>query len=182
MIDPVDLPHPLADLPVTLGAWSQVGDGALSPAEIELLKPTSSLMRTYAGEQSRASILMAYFARQKPGETIHSPKNCIPSSWTPVSASIQTIESGGEKFPVNVYRIANENDRRLLLYWYQSPRRIVASEYGVKLYLIQDSLLARRSDGLLARIEISEQDPQALEHARHLAADLIPAIQNLLRR
>jgi EpsI family protein len=177
----VELPHALAGFPEQVLSWNRVAEQPLSPEEIDILKPTSAMIRVYSNPESSLTFLMAYFSRQRPGEAIHSPKNCLPNSWTPVESFFESVQTNGQTVPVNVYRIQNENDKRVMLYWYQSTRRIVASEYGAKFYLLEDSLFARRSDGLLARVEISERVPDALSKAKTFAAAAIPQIQRLLQ-
>jgi len=39
----------------------------------------------------------------------------------------------------------------LVVYWYQSHNRTVASEYSAKFYLVADALRYNRSDGALVR-------------------------------
>jgi EpsI family protein len=59
--------------------------------------------------------------------------------------------AGRTPFEANRYVVAQGTDRRLVVYWYQSHNRIVASEYSAKLYLVADALRYNRSDGALVR-------------------------------
>ena len=43
-------------------------------------------------------------------------------------------------------------ERQLILYWYQSNGRIVASEYWSKFYLVADAVRFNRTDGAIVRI------------------------------
>jgi EpsI family protein len=53
---------------------------------------------------------------------------------------------------VNRYIVQKGLDRQLVLYWYQSHGRVVASEYTSKLYLIRDAIALNRTDGSMIRV------------------------------
>jgi EpsI family protein len=57
----------------------------------------------------------------------------------------------------------------MVLYWYQSHGRIVASEYWAKFWLIADALKYRTTDGAMIRIWTTAADGEATAQAR--AAD-----------
>ena len=54
---------------------------------------------------------------------------------------------------MNRYVIQKGGSRQLVLYWFQSHGRIVASEYWSKFYLVVDAVRMNRSDGAVLRIE-----------------------------
>ena len=82
--------------------------------------------------------------------------------------------AGHDEIQVNRYVIEKGLDRQLVLYWYQSHGRVVASEYWGKVYLVLDAIRQNRTDGALVRIiapirtteEAAEHD--AVEFARGL--------------
>ena len=43
-------------------------------------------------------------------------------------------------------------DKQLVLYWYQSHGRVVASEYWSKFYLVTDAVRMNRTDGAIVRV------------------------------
>jgi EpsI family protein len=114
---------------------------------------------------------LAYFPTQRTGSTIHSPQNCLPGSgWIP--ADLKRIAlPGSEKALVNRYIIAKGLDRQLVLYWYQSNGRIVASEYWAKFFLVADSVRRNRSDGALVRIVTPVARDESVETAERRALD-----------
>ena len=61
------------------------------------------------------------------------------------SAKVQSIR-------VNRYIIEKGLDRQLVLYWYQSHGRVVASEYWGRLYMVVDAIRMNRTDGALVRV------------------------------
>lgn len=147
--------HPLlAWFPVHLDTWS--GTNLPIPQEsLPVLGHGDFLLREYRspGATRAVELFVAYLPSQRSGESIHSPKNCLPGSgWSPLDATHMTIAIAGRTpFEANRYVVAQGTDRRLVVYWYQSHNRIVASEYSAKLYLVADALRYNRSDGALVR-------------------------------
>jgi EpsI family protein len=152
------IPHglALASFPSRLGDWS----GADIPQDPEVLKvlgPGDFLLRDYqagSGNEPPIGLFIAYFPSQRAGDTIHSPKHCLPGSgWEPVDNTRVVLALSGHKpFPANRYVVAKADARELVLYWYWAHDRGVASEYWAKYYLVKDSIRMNRSDGALVRI------------------------------
>ena len=72
----------------------------------------------------------------------------------------------GERVLVNQYVVENGLQRQLVLYWYQSHGRVVASEYRGKVYMVLDALRLNRTDAALVRVSspIAKQDEHATYH------------------
>lgn len=145
----------LGTLPAQLGEW-RGKDLSIQPEVLEVLGPGDFLSRVYkrAANEPYVDLFIAYFPSQRAGDTIHSPKNCLPGSgWLPVeSARIQLTNPNGMPVEVNRYIIAKGLDRQLVIYWYQAHNRIVASEYWAKYYLATDAMRLNRTDGALVRV------------------------------
>jgi EpsI family protein len=73
---------------------------------------------------------------------------------------------------VNRYVIAHGDERSLVLYWYQSRDRAVASEYKAKFWVVADAMRYNRTDTALVRVvvPIEQKDEAAAEAA---AKDLV---------
>lgn len=147
---------PLKSFPMELGAWTGT-DVDIGKDILDVLGPGDFLLRVYQNRdvpQPYADLFIAYFRSQRAGDTIHSPKNCLPGAgWTPIELIRTTLSlPGHDPFPVNRYIIAKGDSRKLVLYWYWAHARGVASEYWAKFYLVTDSLRMNRSDGALVRI------------------------------
>jgi EpsI family protein len=146
----------LSAFPEQLGGWT--GTSVPIGKEIlDVLGPGDFLLRVYRTEDIRqpsTDLFIAYFPSQRAGDTIHSPKNCLPGAgWTPIDSSRMILSlSDHAPFPVNRYVIAKGADRLLVLYWYWAHDRAVASEYWAKIYLVTDSIRMNRSDGALVRL------------------------------
>lgn len=147
---------PMAEFPQKIGQWS--GTDIEIPKDIrDILGPGDFLLRAFEDENGRlpnTDLFMAYFPSQRAGDTIHSPKNCLPGAgWTPIdTARISLSVPGRAPFLVNRFVIAKGGERMLVLYWYWAHDRAVASEYWAKIYLVTDSIKMNRSDGALVRL------------------------------
>ena len=62
---------------------------------------------------------------------------------------------------VNRYLIEKGVDTQLVLYWYQSHGRIIASEYVSKFFLVRDAITLNRTDGSLVRVIVPISTQQA---------------------
>ena len=81
---------------------------------------------------------------------------------------------------MNRYIVAHGSNRELVLYWYQSHGRVIASEYWGKFYLVADAIRLNRSDGGLVRVAtplgINEGIPEALQRTVAFAEAIIPQL------
>jgi EpsI family protein len=148
--------EPLAAFPYRLGEWTGT-DVEIQQEVLDVLGAGDFLLRVYQDSSRRqpyVDLFLAYFPSQRTGDTIHSPKHCLPGSgWLPVESSRVTLSLPGHSpFPANRYVIAKGTDRQLVLYWYLAHDRAVASEYWAKFYLVTDSIRLNRSDGSLVRV------------------------------
>jgi EpsI family protein len=165
-------PHrPLADFALHLGDWTGT-DIPISPDIREVLGPGDFLLRVYqndSGTQPYFDLFIAFFPSQRAGDTIHSPKNCLPGAgWSPVKADrILLTLPGASPFQVNRYLIAKGDQRQLVLYWYLAHNRTTASEYWAKFYLVADSMRMNRSDGSLIRITTPIARGDTMDAAQH---------------
>ena len=166
----VPSPPPLDILAATVGPWTMVKEYPLSPDAAALLKADDTLSRDYQGPGNE-ELFIAFFKSQRAGVTPHSPKMCLPANgWEEESSRIISVKVPGESapIPVNRYIVEKEDQRKLVLYWFQNWHRATADEYLSKLYLIYDSIRYRRSDEALIRVVTpiaGETDPPAEEHA-----------------
>jgi EpsI family protein len=140
------------------------------------------LTRAYSSPNSYTlGLYVAYFQSQRQGQTIHSPKNCVPGSgWTPVESKRETIEVGaGERVNLNLYMVQSGLDRQVVLYWYQSHGRTVASEYIAKMDMVLDAIELNRTDGALVRVSLPIEDDAAA--AEKIAREFVRQIYPLLK-
>lgn len=162
----------LASFPLQMGEWAG-RDVAINDATLKILGDGEFLHRIYASSSGKTPVdfFIAYFPSQRTGSTIHSPKNCLPGAgWVPVdSTHLPLKKPDGQAIVVNRYVIAKGPDRQLVLYWYQSHGRVVASEYWAKLYLVADAIHLNRSDGGLVRIMTPLAPEESVDHGQQRA-------------
>lgn len=181
--------QPLQSFPRTFDRWLSI-DVPLSKDVLEVLGPGDFLMREYQYGPSTPSVglFIAYFPSQRSGDTIHSPKNCLPGAgWAPLrSDRIALNLSGHSPFQANRYLIALGQERQLVLYWYWAHDRAVASEYWAKYYLVADSIRMRRSDGSLIRLTTKFSPGESIDSAQQrllaLANNIVPVIDDYVPR
>jgi EpsI family protein len=150
---------PLSELPSQLGGWKSVSDNVIEPEVREVLKADDLLNRTYASPQhgTTANLFVAFFRTQRTGQAPHSPKNCLPGSgWVPSVSDIVSISVPGRSEPISVnrYVVSKGESKSLVMYWYQSRDRIVASEYSAKFFVAADAIRYNRTDTSLVRVVV----------------------------
>ncbi|MGA2212699.1 MAG: exosortase C-terminal domain/associated protein EpsI [Bryobacteraceae bacterium] len=147
---------PLSSLPMRIGEWRMLREGAIEPDQKETLRADDYLIRQYAGSGGRqASLFVAFFRSQRAGQTPHSPKNCLPGSgWTwSVSDTIGVNIAGrAQPIQINRYIVSKGDEHAVVLYWYQSRDRVVASEYRAAAFTAWDALRYNRTDTELVRV------------------------------
>jgi len=147
-----------AGFPSAVGAW-QSSDAPISPEALDVLKPTDYLSRNFANpsDGGALNLWIAYYASQGIGETIHSPRICIPGGgWKIVQIEPVTLNADSSSAVINANRavIERQGERQLVYYWFQGRGRYEASEYSVKLHLMHDALVRHRTDGALVRVVV----------------------------
>jgi EpsI family protein len=157
------LVSPLSLFPSAFGGWTMARDVPLEKEVQDVLKADDTLNRVYvdSSHTGYAFLFIAYFKTQRYGQAPHSPKNCLPGSgWEPVETGRQTIGVPGWNAPIvtNRYVVENGDEKSVVLYWYQTHNRIIASEYWAKFWLVVDSIRYRRSDTALVKIVVPVHD------------------------
>jgi EpsI family protein len=182
--------QPLSSFPSELGNWRGT-DIPLDKDTLDVLGPGDFLVRAYrapAGDLPYVDLFLAYFPSQRTGDTIHSPKHCLPGAgWTPEENDRVTVSLPGHSpFPANRYVISKAGARKLVLYWYWAHDRGVASEYWAKYYLVKDAIRMNRSDGALVRITTDmlpgETTDGAQQRLQPFTADVIPLLDTYIPR
>src|SRR2546422_9367787 len=127
---PEPLTQSLNRIPTNISGWMGTDNPPLAEGTLEVLRPTSYLDRVYRRGSDQLSLFIAYYAEQRAGESMHSPKNCLPASgWEIWDYASALVPVGKVRVQINRYSIQNSGQRLVTLYWYQSRERIIASEY-----------------------------------------------------
>jgi len=171
----------------------QAKDQEVSEAEATVVGFDDYLLRIYEptgiedeGAESPAwvSTYVGYYESQTQGKTIHSPKNCLPGGgWEPLRSAVADVTLGnGTVHQVNRYVLQRDDEQSLVLYWYQGRGRVASNEYIVKLDLLKDAAIKRRTDEALVRIvvPVTSSEDAAFQQAQRFARTLIPALDRAL--
>jgi exosortase D (VPLPA-CTERM-specific) len=173
----------LQNIPLRIEGW-QGADDPLDEKTVAMTGVDEYLNRAYIRGDDFLGLYIGYYRTQATGDTIHSPKNCLPGSgWQPVSSSLVELQApDGRQVPVNSYVIQKGAERQVVLYWYQSHGRVMASEYQAKFYMIADALRWNRTDGALVRIAapVGNDEEQTREQAVRFAQQVLPRLNGLL--
>jgi EpsI family protein len=151
--------RPLRDFPIALGPWVMTKEGYIDEETQKVLQADDTLTRIYAraGTMAQSSLFVAYFRTQRTGKAPHSPKNCLPGSgWEPSREDYLTVEAPGMPQPIEVnrYIVAKGENQSIVLYWYQSQHRVIASEYEAKFWTVTDAIRYNRTDTALVRVVV----------------------------
>lgn len=156
-----NVPHrqALADFVLRDTEWKNMQEMELSQDELDVLKADDIMSRLYKDQSNGhlASLFVAFFDTQRTGKAPHSPKNCLPGAgYVPTSNEIVEIPVPGQATPIqaNRYIVSRGDSASVVLYWYQSHNRTVASEYWAKYYTVADAIRYNRSDTALVRVVV----------------------------
>lgn len=150
--------EPLTRFTRLIGDWSTVQEFPLEKEVEEVLKADDTLSRVYAKPNGEnASLFVAFFRSQRSGVAPHSPKNCLPGNgWVVFRDSKRYLDVPGRAtaMEINHYTIQKGDNKSVVIYWYQSRDRIVASEYKAKVFVVADAIRYNRTDTSLVRVMV----------------------------
>jgi EpsI family protein len=183
----VPIREPLSGIPVQIGAWEGREAPDLDSKVVAVLGVDDYINRVYYSEELfPASLYIGYYQSQREGDTIHSPLNCLPGAgWNPVkSGHLMIPANGNSAIEINRIIILKGMDKQVVLYWYQSHGRVVASEYWDKIYTVLDALRTNRTDAALVRVicPVAGTDAEAEASAEERAVDFVKSLYPLLAR
>jgi len=169
----------LSAFPATEGEWRSVREDPIEKEVLDVLRADDTLNRVYVSSKGRAvALFIAFFKTQRYGQAPHSPKNCLPGSgWEPIeTGNIEVPVSGRAKpIEINRYVVAHGVNRSVVLYWYHSHDRVIASEYWAKFWLVVDAIRQNRSDTALVKLVIPVEGTDA-KTATDTGVSLVQAI------
>jgi EpsI family protein len=163
----VPIRAPLSTFPTQVAGWNGRSTN-IDAKVVAVLGVTEYLSRVYLTGRTEVGLYVGYYQSQRQGESIHSPLNCLPGAgWQPVSSGRLTIPVATRISPaedtvaaspapieVNRYVVQKGLNKVLVLYWYQSHGRVIASEYWGKFYMVADAVRMNRTDAALVRVVV----------------------------
>jgi EpsI family protein len=181
----------LTHLPLRLAGWEGRDAPAFDPKIVQVLGVDEYVNRLYVDRNSTVmSLYVGFYESQRQGDTMHSPLNCLPGAgWQAVRQDRVTLHvRGADGAPVavtvNQFVIQKGLSRQMVLYWYQSHGRVIASEYTSKLYMVYDAMRLNRTDGAMVRVITPIRDRGEEAAAAGLAnafvQQIFPSLSRLL--
>lgn len=175
----------LSNVPATLGRWTLAQEGLVDAETQRVLNADDLLNRLYSDGSTSANLFVAAFRSQRNGKAPHSPKNCLPGAgWSPVHSDEYVVDTGSDKpITVNRYLVAHGEDQSLVMYWYQSRDRAVASEYEAKFWVVMDAMRLNRTDTALIRVVVpvtNRDEETATQAAVRFIRSFFPAVRQHL--
>ena len=172
----------LRDFPSKIDVWHSK-DLPYEPEVVKEIGADDYTNREYFGGGRPIELFIGYYKDQRSGDAIHSPKNCLPGSgWEPVRSARIQIGSPDKPVTVNEYIVQQGTEQDLVLYWYQTRERIVASEYWAKFWLVADGVRHRSTDGAMVRVWTTAEDGEVNAEARatNFARRVYPQVTEFL--
>lgn len=178
--------HPrLASLPYQVAAWTGRDAAPTDPDILRVLAADAYLNRSYtAGSGAPIDLYIAFYGRQQPGVSIHSPLHCLPGTgWEPLDvATVALSQPDGTQGQARRLVVRRNLDRAVVLYWYAIHGRTIASETLSKVWLLHDSFRFHRSDAALVRIVVPVRGAGVEDAQREgvaFAHDVLPYLPHL---
>ncbi len=156
--------------PLQLNAWQGRKD-FIEQKYLDALKLTDYVIVNYQSPDANSVVnfYSAYYASQRKGAAVHSPRSCIPGDGWQITGFSQReftdLQIQGIPLQVNRAVIEKGDYKQLVYYWFQQRGRLITNEYLVKWYLFYDAITMHRTDGALVRLVTSLDKGQDIEVA-----------------
>ncbi len=147
---------PLSTFPTQIGKW--VGKEERFEQQIyDALGVDDSFLCNYSIPNGHhLQLYVGFYRSQREGRLIHSPKSCMPGAgWDIIQISVEEVtipKSNPGKLKMCKLLLRKDDEQQVMLYWFQSRGRFIASEYMQKIYLVIDSIAKHRTDGSFVRL------------------------------
>jgi EpsI family protein len=184
----VKLNKPFSTFPKKIGEWTGKEEH-FDQAVYDVLGVSDSYLANYSNREGNGvQIYIGYYESQREGQQIHSPKNCMPGSgWNITETSLEDITLKGDdsqkKIKVIKLLLEKDNQKQVVLYWYQSNGRFISSEYSQRMYMVIDSITKHRTDGSFVRLisPVQNNDEEAaVKHLKDFTVELIPVLKEYI--
>jgi len=168
----------LDSVPRELGPWKLSGEQSLDQNVLDFLRPDGYILRDYTDSTRGVTmnLFVAFFKSLQNTAGPHSPHDCLPGAgWLITSSAVPTFQAPGQNVQANVYTMERNDQRILVVYWYQNDRHVWAQEFKAKLTMLPDLIRYRRSDVSLVRL-VMPLEQGGEEKAMATARDFIDQV------
>ena len=167
-------------IPLGIGDFTGVEE-TLDDEIAGILQASQTLNRRYLQGEHPYWLFVGYFAQQRFGSQIHSPRHCYPGSGWNILSATKSERMGG---PGGELLIQREKLRRVVLYQYLTRGGATTSEMRLKAELTLGGLLGRPIDAAFIRystpVDPGESEAAALERLGRFARTMQPTVRPAL--
>ena len=142
--------HRLETFPVALGGWiraDSVDDDGLAPD----LQAEQRLARTFTRGATTLKVYVGCYRKQPPPSELFLPSR----GWTTLERRLAVISldaRGAQSLGANLEVLQTEDQRIVLLYWYQIDAQSIAGEHWYRALLLWNRFVHGRAESALVRI------------------------------
>ncbi len=182
---PVALNAPFAGFPMEINDWKGI-PVQMDPREYDILGVEDYVLANfYRPDGIVINFYLGYYESQKQGDTIHSPKNCLPGAgWNIIESGTVRVEIPDRKQTVTLARLllGKGSKRQVVLYWFHSRGRVISNEYMQKIWLVMDSIFRHRTDGSFVRMvcPVSTDESHAMKALTNFAQKIFPVLDRYI--
>ena len=144
----------------------------LSKEVLDILKLSDYVQLNYLHSSSDLPVnfYVAWYESQRKGDGIHSPRLCIPGGgWEIEDLKAYSVPGtqhiNGKPIEVNRSVIRKNKNAQLVYYWFEGRGRDIVDERVAKWFVLQDSMINRRSDGALVRVVTTVPEGESIDAA-----------------
>lgn len=153
-----------SEFPLAVGPWQGKAE-SMEQVYIDALKFTDYALVNYVDDGGHiVNFYSAYYASQRKGESVHSPRSCLPGGGWEIESLTQREVPGaqvdGVPLRVNRVLISYGDQKQVVYYWFQQRGRVMTNEYLVKWNMLVDAITRNRTDGALVRLTIPLREGQ----------------------
>ncbi|MBI5742109.1 MAG: EpsI family protein [Nitrospirae bacterium] len=179
----VPLKKPFGEFPLQWKGWTGK-TYYFDEAVLDKLRVSEYTSREYKKGDNIINLYIGYYAAQKEGAQIHSPKHCLPGGgWFRLSEKTRSlnIEGIGKiDFTEAIYQKGTE--REVFIYWYKMKDAFITNDYVLKLHMILNSLRYGRNDAAFIRFSspVNKNTEDAVYIIEDAMNDLLPLLKEYL--
>jgi EpsI family protein len=179
--------RPLSTFPKQIGRWAGKEEH-FDQMIYDILGVEDSFLCNYRDSDGRqVQLYVGFYQSQREGDLIHSPRNCMPGAgWNIIRSSLEEVTIPGinpGKIIMNKLNLGKGAQKQVMLYWFQSRGRFIASEYMQKVYLVVDSITRHRTDGSFVRLispVVNGNEEKTMHDMRSFAKLVIPILKEYI--
>jgi exosortase D (VPLPA-CTERM-specific) len=172
-----------ATFPLVIGDW-RGQEERMDPIYVEAMQVDDYLLARFVTQNEPAAVglWIAYYESQRKGQSVHSPKTCLPGGgWQIVDlreVAVAGAQADGSPMPVNRALIAKGEDRQLVYYWFVQRGRVMTNEYLVKWHILKDAMTINRTEGAMVRLTtiITEEGDAGIAAAERRLQDFVRTV------